>query len=185
LSHVSSVELPADLRRIHENSLVSVGEAERIEVFGNHPALYRWYVDNFYGKLFAPGSPDSIVDMRWKELIRLKLSLTHGCFVCNKANIPSTILAGFTAAQVDNIVAPTAAHFDEQELAVLELGEQFVMGAAGGGLTPELYGRLANHFSDAQILELGLIATILTAWTRLMFVFDLVTREDSCDLVSS
>jgi alkylhydroperoxidase family enzyme len=180
LEHVSPDELPDDLRALHRSSLDAVGEAERIEVFGSHPDLYRWYVENFYGRIFADGAPGMVVERRWKELLRLKMSLTNGCFVCNRANIPTALTAGFSRAQVDAILAPTGEDFDEAELAVLELGDQFVMGNKDGQLTTDLYARLRHHFSDAEILELGLIATVLTAWTRMMFVFDLVTREDSC-----
>ena len=182
LEHVSPDELPDDLRTLHRSSLDAVGEAERIEVFGSHPDLYRWYVENFYGRIFADGAPGMVVERRWKELLRLKMSLTNGCFVCNRANIPTTLAAGFSSAQVDAILAPTPEHFDDAERAVLELGDQFVMGNKDGQLSAELYAQLAHHFSDAEILELGLIATVLTAWTRMMFVFDLVTREDSCSV---
>ena len=180
LEHVSPDDLPDDLRALHRISLDAVGEAERIEVFGSHPDLYRWYVENFYGRVFADGAPGMVVHRRWKELLRLKMSLTNGCFVCNQQNIPTTLTAGFSPAQVAAILAPTDEDFDEAELAVLELGDQFVMGNKDGQLSPNLYARLGYHFSDAEILELGLIATVLTAWTRMMFVFDLVTREDSC-----
>jgi len=36
------------------------------------------------------------VDRKWKELVRLKLSLTNGCFVCNAHNVPGALAAGYT-----------------------------------------------------------------------------------------
>jgi hypothetical protein len=36
--------------------------------------------------------------------------------------------------------------------------------------------------SHAEILELGVVAAMLTGWTKLMFTFDLVTREDNCPI---
>jgi len=70
----------------------------------------------------------------------------------------------------------------DAELAVLELGDQICMQNLGGALSPELHERLRQHFSDAEILELGVVAAMLTGWTKLMFTFDLVTREDSCPI---
>jgi alkylhydroperoxidase family enzyme len=172
--------MPEDLRQLRDASLQVVGEAERIEVFAAHPDLYRWYQHSFYRKLFENSDGTMVLDMRWKELIRLKMSLSHGCFVCNSFNVPSALAAGFTQAQIDSILDPTPELFSPAELAVIELGDQISMQNLDGALTPELHERLARHFSDAEILELGVIAAMLTGWTKLMFTFDLVTREDNC-----
>ncbi|MCU1656986.1 MAG: Carboxymuconolactone decarboxylase [Pseudonocardiales bacterium] len=182
LTHVAPADMPDDLRAMHATSLDVVGEAERIEVFATHPDLYRWYHENFYRKLFENGDGTMLLERRWKELIRLKMSLSHGCFVCNSFNVPSALAAGFTQAQIDAVLDPAAELFTPAELAVLELGEQIAMQNLDGALTPELHERLGRHFSDAEILELGVIAAMLTGWTKLMFTFDLVTREDSCPI---
>lgn len=182
--HVPADEMPADLREIHAASLDDVGEGERIEVFANHPALYRWYVESFYGKLFDNQDGTMVLDTRTKQLIRLKMSLTHGCYVCNRGNIPAAMSAGFTEAQIDAILSPTPELFTAAELAVLELGDQIAMQNLDGGLSPELYARLSAHFGDAEILEMGVIAGMLTGWTKTMFTFDLVTREDNCPIAS-
>jgi alkylhydroperoxidase family enzyme len=102
--------------------------------------------------------------------------------VCNTGNIPSALAAGFSQAKIDHVLDPSLDYFSEQELAILDLGDQIVMHHVDGSLTPDLHARLAKYFDDGEILELGLIAAILTGWTKLMFVFDLVTREDSCPI---
>ena len=180
LPHMAPADMPEDLRKLHAASTEVVGEAERIEVFAAHPDLYRWYQQNFYRTLFENGDGTMVLDMRWKELIRLKMSLSHGCFVCNSFNVPSARAAGFTQAQIDSILDPTPEEFSPAELAVLELGDQISMQNLDGALTPDLHERLAQHFTAAEILELGVIAAMLTGWTKLMFTFDLVTREDNC-----
>jgi alkylhydroperoxidase family enzyme len=180
LPHMAPADMPEDLRKLHAASTEVVGEAERIEVFAAHPDLYRWYQQNFYRTLFENGDGTMVADMRWKELIRLKMSLSHGCFVCNSFNVPSARAAGFTQAQIDSILDPTPEEFSPAELAVLELGDQISMQNLDGALTPDLHERLAQHFTAAEILELGVIAAMLTGWTKLMFTFDLVTREDNC-----
>jgi alkylhydroperoxidase family enzyme len=174
--------MPDDLRRMHATSVDVVGEAERIEVFAAHPELYRWYHENFYRKLFENRDGQFLLDMRWKELIRLTMSLTHGCHVCNSFNIPSALAAGFTQAQIEAIPDPGPDLFSPAELAVIDLGLQIAMQNPDGALTSDLHERLGAHFSDAEILELGVIAAILTGWTKLMFTFDLVSREDSCPI---
>jgi AhpD family alkylhydroperoxidase len=122
-----------------------------------------------------------IVERKWKELIRLKLSLTNGCFVCNAHNVPGARAAGYTQAQIDAMGDSTSPLFSAQEQAVLALGELFAIRETDPLLTPALYARLSAHFSDAEILELGFFATILSGWTKLVFAYDLITRECAID----
>ncbi|MFA6114680.1 MAG: carboxymuconolactone decarboxylase family protein [Sphingomonas sp.] len=177
LSRIPVDQLPEDLRRLHESSIAVAGDGDRLEIFGNHPALYRWYQGNFYGSIFQNGQGDMVVETKWKELIRLKLSLTNGCFVCNAHNVPAALAAGYSQAQIDAMGDAESPLFSAQEQAVLALGEVFAITNGDGALTPELYARLSAFFSDAQILELGFVATILSGWTKLIFAYDMVTRE--------
>lgn len=52
-----------------------------------------------------------------------------------------------------------------------------------GRLTDEQRAGLAEHFSAAEIFELGMTAAVLTGMAKFLFVFDLVTRELSCPIV--
>ena len=61
------------------NQLLLPGK-DVIEVGANAPELMAWYRDEFYAKLFYAGR----VDVRTKELLRYRLSMTHGCAFCNK-----------------------------------------------------------------------------------------------------
>ncbi len=56
--------------------MAEAGEAEFIEVGANAPEVLDWYFNSFYKRVFYEGR----VDVRTKELLRLKLSKTHGCF---------------------------------------------------------------------------------------------------------
>jgi alkylhydroperoxidase family enzyme len=63
---------------------------------------------------------------------------------------------------------------------VLALGDQLSLTEPTGTLNPALHRKLAKHFSDAEILELGLVGGILTGVAKFMFAYDLVEKEDSC-----
>ena len=52
-----------------------------------------------------------------------------------------------------------------------------------GRLTDEQRSGLAEHFSAAEIFELGMTSAVLTGMAKFLFVFDLVTRETSCPIV--
>ena len=181
LGRLAPEALPEDFRRMRDASIDVAGDGVRLEVFGQHPALYRFYQATFYGTIFEGRDGDMVVDRKWKELIRLKLSLTNGCFVCNAHNVPGALAAGYSQAQIDAMGDADSPLFTDQEQAVLQLGELFTIREQDPLLTPELYARLSAHFSDAEILELGFVATILSGWTKLIFAFDLVTRECAID----
>jgi alkylhydroperoxidase family enzyme len=179
LSKVPVDQLPEDFQRLREASIAVAGDGDRLEVFGHHPAIYRFYQSTFYGAFFDNAGGDMVVERRWKEPVRLKLSLTNGCFVCNAHNVPAAAAAGYSQAQIDAMGDAESPLFSEQEQAVLALAELFVIRNGDPQLTPELYAKLAAHFSDAEILELGFFATIVSGWTKLVFAYDLITRECS------
>lgn len=181
LSRIDPEALPDDLRRLRESSLATAADGVRFEVFGHHPAVYRFYQSTFYGTFFENAQGDMRVERKWKELVRLKLSLTNGCFVCNAHNVPTALAAGFSPAQIDAIGDSSSPLFSPKEQAVLALAELFLIRETDPRLTDELHARLAEHFSDAEILELGFFATIVSGWTKLVFAFDLITRECPID----
>jgi alkylhydroperoxidase family enzyme len=155
-------------------------EAAVIETLAGHPAVYDWYHHSFYDELFFNARGNMTLPPELKELIKFKLSMSNGCFVCNSFNVGHVLDAGYSQAQVDAILAPTPEVFSEAELAVIELADQISLPNTQGELTPDLYERLQRHFTDAQVIEMGAIAAILTGWAKFLFVFDLVTREANC-----
>lgn len=76
LTRIPRDELPAELAERYDHSLQEAGEAEFVEVGGHAPELLDWYFNSFYKRVFYEGR----VDVRTKELLRLQLSKTHGCF---------------------------------------------------------------------------------------------------------
>ena len=49
-----------------------------------------------------------------------------------------------------------------------------------GYVGEELHRKLSEHFTDAEIFELGITMAVLCGMAKFLFCFDLVTREDSC-----
>jgi AhpD family alkylhydroperoxidase len=154
-------------------------DATMNEVGANAPELMEWYKDEFYGKLFFAGR----VEPRLKELLRYRLSMTHGCAYCNKGNRVSAQKHGVKPEQIKWIMNEDADCFDAKERAVLRLADQIVMTNMHGNLDQKLYAELKPHFDDAQIFELGMVAGILTGMAKFIFVYDLVEKEANCPVV--
>ena len=179
LPRIPPEHLPKRLREAHAQSMQLRGDATFFEVFGHHPELYRWYVDSFYGEVFHGG----LVDRRTKELVRYRLSTLHGCRFCNQGNRVAAREAGITDAALDAIDDYESSDaLSAADRAAIALAERQALTSEIEALDDDLYRRLRDAFSDAQILELGLIIGILSGVARFLFSFDLVEKETSCPL---
>jgi len=154
------------------------GDATFFEVGANAPDMLEWYFGSFYGTVFYGGS----VDVRTKELLRYRLSMTHGCAFCNKGNVEAAQRAGVTQAQLDAIMDESSDVFSARERAVLRLAAEMALPNMQGRLTETLHDALSAHFDDGQIFELGMIAGVLTGVAKFLFVYDLVEREAHCPI---
>jgi alkylhydroperoxidase family enzyme len=155
-------------------------DAPSVEVFAHHPAATSIYGD-FYRRIFFNANDDMVVEYKHKELFRYKLGQMHGCVLCATFNTQPTLDVGYTPEQLASVLTPDVAqHFSDKELAVLELAEQFALQNLDAQLTPELYARLREHFSDAAIIEFGVLGAFFMGWQRLLFAYDLVPREQLC-----
>ncbi|MCC7100918.1 MAG: carboxymuconolactone decarboxylase family protein [Rubrivivax sp.] len=179
LKRVPRADMTPRLQQDHDATLALRDDATLLEVGANAPELMAWYKDEFYGRLFYGGR----VETRIKELMRYRLSMTHGCAYCNKGNRDAATRAGVTTEQLARIMNESAPCFDARERAVLKLADQIVLTNMHGELTPALVEELRPHFDDAQIFELGMVAGILTGMAKFIFVYDLVEKEANCPIV--
>lgn len=147
-----------------------------VEVFASNPAMLEFVMNQFYAGVFFGGQ----VDQRFKQLARLKLSLLHGCRTCNKQNVPGALAAGISQAQVDAMDDFESGPFTEAEKAVIAYAGEVALTNPGGRMTPGLYRRLRQSFSEADILELGVTMAIISGMAKLSFVLDLVEKEAYC-----
>ena len=157
------------------------GSATFVEVFAQAPDVLDFVMSRFYMGLFFGGQ----VAQRYKQLARLKLSLLHGCRTCNKQNVPGALAAGFTAEQVDALIAGDDAPFTPAERAVIGYAAQVALTNMDGELSPELFASLRAHFSESEILELGTVMAIIGGMAKLSFVLNVVEKESYCPFASA
>lgn len=154
------------------------GEPAFIEVFAQAPVALNLVMNEFYVKVFFGGD----VPQRYKQLARLRLSLVHGCRTCNKQNVPGALEAGFSQAQIDALVSDNGKDdlFTEADRAVIDFTDQMVLTNMHGEMSADLFTRLRRHFTEAQILELGVVMGIIGGMAKLSFLLDVVEREPYC-----
>ena len=176
MQRMSPSDMPAELQQVWNALNDLTGEPTFVEVFAQAPELLDFVMGKFYGEIFFGGR----VDEKYKQLARLRLSQIHGCRTCNKQNVPGALAAGFSDDQLAAMESPTPDWFSAAELAVLEFAEQVALTNHDGKMDDALYAKLAAHFSDAEICELGTVMGIISGMAKLSFVMQLVEREDYC-----
>ena len=169
-------ELPQEFHLAWDTLNRLTGEPAFVEAFAANPAILEFVMNRFYAGIFFGGQ----VDQRYKQLARLKLSLLHGCRTCNKQNVPGALAAGISQAQVDAMDDFESGPFTDAEKAVIAYAGEVALTNPDGRLTPELHARLARHFPQAEILELGVVMAVISGMAKLSFVLDLVEKEDYC-----
>jgi alkylhydroperoxidase family enzyme len=147
-----------------------------VEVFASNPRMLDFVMGSFYAGVFFGGN----VAQRYKQLARLKLSLLHGCRTCNRQNVPGALDAGVTQAQIDAMDDYENGPFTDAEKAVIAYADEVALTNMDGKLTPALYKRLRAHFSEADILELGVAMAVISGMAKLSFVLNLVEKEPYC-----
>ena len=147
-----------------------------VEVFASNPSMLDFVMNDFYTRVFFGG----LVDQRYKQLARLKLSLLHGCRTCNRQNVPGALEAGVSQAQIDAMRDYENGPFTAAEKAVIAYADEVALTNMDGRMTPELYARLRSHFSEADILELGVAMAVVSGMAKLSFVLNLVEKEPYC-----
>jgi AhpD family alkylhydroperoxidase len=170
--------MPERWQKVAERADEIRGESTLIEVLAQAPELLSWYYDGFYAEVFFKGR----VERRVKELLRLRLSTLHGCAFCNKGNTRSALDAGVTEAQVDAIGTPSDPVFDARDRAVMKLADEMALSNMMGEMTPALADELGRYFDAPEMVELAMVAAVLTGMAKMLFVFDLVSREATCPI---
>jgi alkylhydroperoxidase family enzyme len=176
MNRIPRAELPNQFHLAWDTLNRLTGEPTFVEVFAQAPALLDFVMNDFYAKIFFGGK----VDQRYKQLARLKLSLEHGCRTCNKQNVPGALEAGVSQAQIDAMDDYENGPFTAAEQAVLAFTDEVKLTNMDGEMTPALYRRLSQHFSDAEICELGTCMAVISGLAKLSFVLNLVEKESYC-----
>lgn len=148
-----------------------------VDVFAQAPELLNFAMVDFYQKIFFEGR----VGEKYKQLSRLRLSMNHGCRTCNLQNLIGVANVGYPKEQIDAMWRQDYSSFNEDEQAVMELADVLALNNPHGELTPELHAKLLRHFSEEDILELGLCLSVIVGLVKLSFAFGLVEKEAYCE----
>ena len=144
--------LPPYLKAIHDATPPDNDLGRNFaRVFGPHPDLVKAY-QTFYHPWHTGG--EGLLEPRLKELIRLRIATLNGCVLCKSVRMAPTVVSEDEAASgVDHA---DDAGFTPRERAAIHFAEK--MAVDHHNITDEDVAAMRGHFSDAEFLELSMMA---------------------------
>jgi alkylhydroperoxidase family enzyme len=110
-----------------------------------------------------------LLEPRLKELVRLRIATLNGCALCKTVRMaPDVVKEHEAAAGVDNA---DAADFTPRERAAIHFAEK--MAVDHHNIGDEDVARMRQHFSDAEFLELAMMAGQYIGFGRVLAMLQL------------
>src|SRR6185437_4386965 len=106
----------------------------------------------FWNKVLYQG----VLPHKLKEMCRIKISIAHQCGYCSTVRSNVAKAEGLTESTINDLFDYAgSAKLSAREKAALRYADLFKQGEHAID-KDEVYAELARHFSDAEIIELGL-----------------------------
>lgn len=134
--------------------------------FGPHPDLVEAY-QSFYYPWHTGAS--GLIEPRLKELVRLRIATLNGCVLCKSVRMaPDVVREDEAASGVDDA---DGAAFTARERAAIHFAEK--MAVDHHNIGDEDIVRMRKHFTDAEFLELAMMAGQYIGFGRVLAMLQL------------
>jgi AhpD family alkylhydroperoxidase len=133
----------------------------------------------YWNKLLYHG----VLPHKLKEMCRIKISVAHQCGYCSTVRSNVAKAEGLTEDMINDVLLSymTSRHFTPREKAALRYAELFKQGEHAID-KDEVYQDLAKHFSDEEIIELGLFCAETDGVGKFVKSLDVISWEEACEL---
>jgi AhpD family alkylhydroperoxidase len=117
-----------------------------------------------------------------KEMCRIRISVAHRCGYCSTVRSHVAKAEGLSEELVHELLNdPGSSRLSARERAALEYADLFKSGDEAID-SDAVYQRLRNHFSEAEIIELGMLCAQTVGVGRLVRSLDIVSWQEACEL---
>ena len=123
----------------------------------HRPEVLRHFVP-LYGAIMGPGP----VERRIKELVYLAVSFANECPYCTAAHRAAAPKAGITEEEMEALKLEQDHRFTDAERAAVQYARELTREAGASETREALY----EHFNDAQIVEITLVAAMANFTNR-------------------
>ena len=160
-------ELDPELREMLKADHKSERELRPMSIRAQHPELAK-----AYARYTATAQQFAVLSPRLRELVRLRIAFHNQCRSCMAMRFADAVDAGVTEALVCSLEKPhEAPDLTPAERVALRYAD--LMATNHLAIDDALYGRLKQHFSEKEIVELGMWCAICVGFGRLSATWDM------------
>jgi AhpD family alkylhydroperoxidase len=121
-----------------------------------------------------------VLPHKLKEMCRIKISVAHQCGYCPTVRSNVAKAEGLTEDLIGELFDfAGSSHFGAREKAALAYADLFMQGEHAID-SDEVYAELGKHFSDEEILELGLFCAQVDGVGKFVKSLNVVSWEEAC-----
>src|SRR3974390_106121 len=123
-----------------------------------------------------------VLPHKLKEMCRIRISMAHQCGYCSTVRSNVAKAEGLTEIMINDLVRHEGSeHFSEREKAALHYADLFKQGERAID-NDKVYADLARHFSDEEIIELGLFCAEVDGVGKFVKSLNVLSWEQACEL---
>jgi AhpD family alkylhydroperoxidase len=165
---LTPAEFPADLRALVGAETKTPLELGNLRFYAHRPELARAYA-TFMGELRRPG----LLSRRLVELVRLRVAFHNQCRSCMAVRYADGAAEGVDEGLVCQLASPDdAPDLSDAERAALRFADR--MATDHLSIDDAAVADLAAHFSEPEIVELGMNIAAFVGYGRLSMALDMV-----------
>ena len=168
IDQIQAEDWPEELKSMLKPDQMTDLEQGLMRYFAHTPEMAKGLMAFSGGLKMNRTLPERLV-----ELMRLRIAFFNQCRSCMAIRYTDAINDGLTEDLVCSLEKPHEAdNLTEAEKAAIEFGER--MATDHLRVDEALYGRLKEHFTQPQIVELGMIAAFFVGFGRLAATYHMV-----------
>ena len=124
-----------------------------------------------------------VLPHKLKEMCRIKISVAHQCGYCSTVRSNVAKDEGLTEDAINELLGSyqTSGHFTAREKAALHYADLFKQGEHAID-KDEVYDELKKHFSEEEIIELGMLCAQTDGVGKLVKSLNVLSWDDACVL---
>ena len=169
----SDEKIPQFLKENITKSINLTGDAFFLKVFGSNTKVAEVYYEEFYKKILYKGA----VDIRIKEIIRLRLAGISGCKYCISVDENSATKNGVSEVDIFKAKNNKIDEFDDSLKNILKLVNHISLSKASERAEKEIIEQALTDFSQEQFVEILFVTAILAGMGNMLGSADLVETD--------
>jgi AhpD family alkylhydroperoxidase len=123
-----------------------------------------------------------VLPHKLKEMCRIRISMAHQCGYCSTVRSNVAKAEGLTEIMINDLFRHEESdRFGEREKAALHYADLFKQGEHAID-SDKVYADLARHFSDEEIIELGLFCAEVDGVGKFVKSLNVLSWEEACEL---